>query len=179
MSKITFTEWITQMEEAQSEIRRVRELNLPTIKENRPLEEENKRFREENKHLKKKKELHVLKPLPFKIADWAQERVKRESSVRKTLKKVTPKQWLERIKAVNEIARNRVACRVWWDHFGGRKVKNRWPHLDSYVNAPMTEVSDDEVIAGLYSVGYSPWEAKKRATTEISESEESQEENEL
>jgi hypothetical protein len=154
---ISFADWISQMEEVQAETKRVRKLNEPTIKENRKRAAENTATG---------KKLHKMLPLPFKMEGWAQERIERESVVKRNLAKRTPQEWEDKIRELSGAIRNRVACLVWWDFFGGRTVKNRWPHLDKWVNAPFEETAVEDVISGLHSVGYSPWEAKKRATTE-------------
>jgi hypothetical protein len=155
-------QWIKEMEETQKEVERVRLLNAPTVAENR-------RIRARNK-LNKEKEIPPR--LPHKVPDWAEACLKREADVRVKLKKRKPEEWFAKIKPLTGALRNRIACLVWWDFFGGRPTKDRWDHLDKWVSARVIEVPTEDIESGLRAVGYSPWEARKRADFESNGDEE-------
>lgn len=46
-----------------------------------------------------------------------------------------PEDWLRRIEGIRDgLLRCVVANIVWWDFFAGRKVANRWPQLNRYMD---------------------------------------------
>lgn len=101
------------------------------------------------------------------MSDRAQpsERTEREHTLSE-LKAKSPAQWRKEISVLEEPVRSRVACIVWWDYFGGRKVSDRWPHLDEYVNVPYTPAPREAVTMALKKVGYSEKHAIRRAQHE-------------
>src|SRR5262245_44937225 len=73
------------------------------------------------------------------------------------LKARTPSEWKAALLDIADLnVRTRVATIVWWDYFGARPFKRRWPHLDQYLRAPVPEVSRSALAAGLITVGYHP-----------------------
>jgi len=89
---------------------------------------------------------------------------KPERKTRSALKLRSPGQWLYAIqKIADKPLRARVACLVWWDYFGGRTIRERWPHLDRYIDAPFVEFPVDAIRRGLFAVGYTALQAYSRA----------------
>ena len=73
-----------------------------------------------------------------------------------------PEEWVEQLNKLPRTIRPIVARIVWWDWFSMRLVPVRWHHLDQYLTHCQTPPPDEEVIAGLVSVGYPVIRAKKR-----------------
>ena len=79
------------------------------------------------------------------------------------LKRVSPKQWRNRVASVPKKMQTEVAHVIWWDWFSGRDVTERWPDLDTYIRQPKwNKPTDAEIVAGLMLCGYSQPYATKR-----------------
>jgi hypothetical protein len=77
---------------------------------------------------------------------------------RKKEQAVSPETWLQRILALPEQAQQQVARVVWWDHFAGRLVMNRWTHMDHWLLSPEKErlepIDRDTFVKYLIEIGY-------------------------
>lgn len=95
--------------------------------------------------------------------------LRRETVMAAACRDKHPEQWRKDIAKITPLAvRVRVACVVWWDHFGGRPVSatERWGQLDEWLEMKVSVVADYELAAALAQVGYSPAAAKQRAEGE-------------
>jgi len=83
---------------------------------------------------------------------------KRKKKKNKKQPVIQPEVWLERILGLPEEARQQVARVVWWDHFGARKMTERWDHLDHWTASPEKEklvpIDRDTFINHLIQIGY-------------------------
>jgi hypothetical protein len=79
------------------------------------------------------------------------------------LKRMSPRQWRNRVDAVPLKMRTEVAHVIWWDWFAGRSVTERWPDLDTFIKRPKWhQPTDTEIVTGLMLCGYSQAYAIKR-----------------
>ena len=161
---------------AFDERERIRKLNLPTAKLNKERRDRNNVTREFNRKLREEnpdKTLGQLRPImkpiigmidtPYKMAKKFVPLIKREKASRAKLTRKSPAKWAEQIKTLPDEVRNRIACIIWWDHFGGRMYGERWAHLDEYLDAPLGErVPKVELIKALHSIGFSEYYATRR-----------------
>lgn len=154
--RVTHDQWIAQMLEVKEENRRVGELNKGIISQN---------FEIRKANIKRSFRRLPLVPLlrVHKVEAWARELKKRETEIRRALNDRSPQTWARKVEAIQGKARQRVACIVWWDFFSDRPVKERMPHLDRFMACRLLgRATDEEVVAGLCKVGYSPWMAENR-----------------
>jgi hypothetical protein len=70
-------------------------------------------------------------------------------------------QWRHRIIKLDDPLRGAVAAIVWWDVFSVRLWPDRWDDLDDLIGNAES-VSDEELIAGLVSIGYETHRATGR-----------------
>ncbi len=73
----------------------------------------------------------------------------------------TPAEWRDRITALPRPLAGAVAAIVWWDFFSNRFAHERWPELDGVIGSAAT-VTDEELVGGLVSTGYTPQRARRR-----------------
>jgi len=90
---------------------------------------------------------------------------KEELKKLKEMRKRTPEVWVEKINALPPSIRGAAAKLVWWDYFGLRTVKDRWPHLDGYLQYIATEVQYGPLVEALLELGYPQQIALTRADT--------------
>jgi hypothetical protein len=83
------------------------------------------------------------------------------SARRNPLFERTPAQWRKLITALPRPLAGAVAAIVWWDFFSNRFAHERWAELDGVIGSAAT-VTDDELIAGLVAIGYTPERARRR-----------------
>jgi hypothetical protein len=78
-------------------------------------------------------------------------------------RKITPREWLERVMNVLTSARCEVAYIIWWDWFSGRLTTERWNNLDLFLKNPTwSNATDRQIIKGLMQCGYSETHAINR-----------------
>lgn len=152
---------VIELEAVMTEIRRLRKMNAPHVRER-------ERRRKENNHrIKTGSHLPLLKLslLPYKLARRSRELLKAEHVRKKLLEERSPEEWTERINALPVWPRVRkVAADIcWWDYFATRKVSERWPHLDEFLRGPVPNCEPELVARALESLGYSAWMAKQRS----------------
>ena len=82
------------------------------------------------------------------------------------LKSKHPLEWLADIRRLPKAVQTNIARIVWWDWFAAREVQDRWPHLDTYINAPMIDLNRQETIKYLLECGYSEKNANGRISDE-------------
>lgn len=97
------------------------------------------------------------------LEPWARELINNERSIRYYLRHKTPEQWLADIELLPDFMQVRIAHIIWWDFFGGRKISQRWPHLDHYLDQPIMHwLTRDEIAAALHFCGYSQFSSVVR-----------------
>jgi len=154
---------------------KITQLNRPTILNNRKIAKSNelRRLRIEWNELhpdEEQKEVPEFQSplrLPYHLEPEYKATMKAETDNQSELNKITKEEWLRRIKELPNRIRNRIAALVWWDFFGKDLVADRSDLLDGYVQAELQEksyknLSHDEIILGLVSIGYSPYKAIMR-----------------
>ena len=76
----------------------------------------------------------------------------------KSLQKLQPTQWMERIKSLPERAQGQIARMVWWDFWSNRVVSERWSEFDHWLQFDEREEADPvpktTLIKCLKAVGY-------------------------
>jgi hypothetical protein len=76
----------------------------------------------------------------------------------KSLQKLQPIQWMERIKSLPERAQGQIARMVWWDFWSNRVVSERWSEFDHWLQFDEREETDPvtktTLIKCLKAVGY-------------------------
>ena len=82
-----------------------------------------------------------------------------------SLAALTPGEWLARIRKLREPVKSRVASIVWMDFFSARLARDRWPHLDRYLDKPYVKVDRNLIAAGLVAVGYDAGRAVRRVAS--------------
>lgn len=72
------------------------------------------------------------------------------------LMKRKPDKWKEMLDRCfpDLMIRRAIACIVFWDYFGRREVKNRWEHLDEYIQPHSNNTSNQRIRNGLMRLGY-------------------------
>lgn len=82
------------------------------------------------------------------------------------LRKLTPDQWLEKVKALPEKAQGQIARMIWWDFWSERLVANRWAEFDHWLQFDSKEETDpvpkDMIAKCLKEVGYPDYRIKLR-----------------
>lgn len=105
------------------------------------------------------------------VEEWALLAYQDEALWKDYLRARRPGVWRELILELpDEGVRGWVANIVWWDYFADRTMSERWPELDEWLNVPPdrleefeTESGRQRLETGLLAVGYSEWEANRRA----------------
>lgn len=105
------------------------------------------------------------------VEEWALAAYREEAEWKDYLRTRRPGAWRELILALSdEGVRGWVANIVWWDYFADRLMSDRWSELDEWLHiAPerLGEFEDEkgrrELERALLAVGYSEWEANRRA----------------
>ena len=78
-------------------------------------------------------------------------------------RKITPREWLDRVMNVPASARCEVSHIIWWDWFSPRLTTERWNELDLFLkNATWSNATDRQIIKGLMQCGYSETHAINR-----------------
>lgn len=78
-------------------------------------------------------------------------------------RKITPREWLDRVMNVPTSARCEVAHIIWWDWFSGRLTTERWNELDLFLKNPTwSNATDRQIIKGLMQCGYAETHAINR-----------------
>lgn len=151
--------WRTEMQAVQVELDRVKVLNAPTVALNRAITRSNilnPLIRES------------LLPMPFHPEKWVGPYLLREEKHSSFLTRKTPVNWKRDVELIaDQILRAAVASIVWWDFFGHRPVRQRWPHLDKYLDHVYVPIDKEEMKRGLALAGYSPWHAHRRLSAAL------------
>ena len=106
------------------------------------------------KNLEKKKQLNLLEEEDRILCE-------KESITRKELRSLPPETWAERVNALPDgETKNRAACVVWWDFFGGRDATDAWPHLNEYLSRPMELFDAPANLHNLPEAEQKDWKAK-------------------
>lgn len=152
---------VADLEAVMQEIRRLRKMNAPHVRER-------ERRRKENNHrIKTASNLPLLKlaMLPYRLSKKSEALLKCENAAKEALKQRSPEEWAERIMflSVTKAARKVVANLCWWDYFATRGVSERWPHLDKFLTGETPYCDTALVARTLESLGYTPWQAKQRS----------------
>lgn len=91
---------------------------------------------------------------------------RREIAQWRALGELTPEQWVERVAGLPAPARPQIARMIWWDWWSERKVGERWPHFDKYLEFDAVEdanpLSTRMIAKCLKAVGYPPYRVKLR-----------------
>lgn len=151
-------------EAVASEFARVEHLNRFALRENSDIARRNNLIAKKNADpdcvtMPLEKFVH----LPYREAGWAIAYRADELRNRSALGARSPGVWREMIDTLEEPLRNRVATVIWWDFFGTRPTRTKWPHLDDIIDATWDDSpTDDEVIQGLIDMGYSVYRAWDR-----------------
>ena len=177
MHKIYY-EWLEEMNRAVAEKDAVDAANKPFRDENRRVLAENERVHRENEAIALINQVRDREGLPLlPPAGWIKKRVfghhavgresarilDREFLLRRFLERRTGGEWARKIVQLTDPAvRRGVAGIVWWDFFGSRNRQDRWPDLDVFLEEPFFEAPDEELKAGLWRVGYSPYMCERR-----------------
>lgn len=101
-----------------------------------------------------------------KLSDESRAILKAERDHTSTLRRLPPQQWAMRIRALPDHIQVEAACVIWWDFFGGRVSAHRWPHLDFWINQPVTITNEDALVEALLACGYTPYQAQNRVHVE-------------
>jgi len=76
----------------------------------------------------------------------------------KSLQRIKPAEWVERIKSLPERAQGQIARMVWWDFWSNRLVGERWAEFDHWLQFDPREETDPVpktmIIKCLKAVGY-------------------------
>jgi hypothetical protein len=87
----------------------------------------------------------------------------REFKANRALEKRKPEQWVALIEKIEDRSiRLNVGCLVYWDYFGIRAYKERWPHLDKMIERDPPPATREALVEGLVAVGYTPSAALAR-----------------
>ena len=82
------------------------------------------------------------------------------------LRKLTPDEWFERVKALPERAQGQIARMIWWDFWSEKLVANRWTQFDHWLQFDAREETDpvprDILCECLKAVGYPDYRIKLR-----------------
>lgn len=88
-----------------------------------------------------------------------------EKSNYKRLMQRTPQEWMREIRKLPKRTRNRIACIVWWDQYGGQMLENPIAEFEEFLNDRSQlheKICIKEMFTGLVAVGYSEYRAFQR-----------------
>lgn len=155
------------------EIKAARAEHARAWKVNRPLREQNKAIRRRNWERQTGGLDGPQEPWVEydPVADWAVETYAREEAWKKWLKLREPGEWRALVLGVADLeVRQWLANVVWWDFFADRLTGERWTELDEWLDITADHLEDfesrgrrRELERALIRVGYSEWEANRRA----------------
>lgn len=98
------------------------------------------------------------------LPTWARKILDKERAAKQLLVWRPPADWERRIEAIeNRQVRIRVACIVWWDYYSGQPDDTGWHGLDHYLVERVGDITEDQMAAGLETLGYTPFQARHRA----------------
>lgn len=98
------------------------------------------------------------------LPGWTRKILDKERRAKRVLVGRAPADWEQRIEQIEDRqVRIRVACIIWWDFYSGQPDDSAWHGLDHYLVERVGDISEDEMAAGLETLGYSPFQARHRA----------------
>ena len=147
----------------------LRKLNASHMREYRKIVRDNASLKHQNKPQMK------LPRIPYGMSKPVARFMKTESARKSKIRSLPPKEWAKRVEKLPSQWRIPTACIIWWDFFGHRRAKQRWPQLDSWIHEHWHPIEEMDLCEALWRCGYTEMQAYTRSRSKATRAEEYEE----